>query len=172
MRSAAGLSLKASRDTHSKEPLVSNLVVSTRKLFNAQIHSRRLVGLLAVLSILSLPGCASMINGSKQSLQINTVDAVTGAPKPASCNISRQGLNIHVKSNEVFQVDRDEHSLHITCEDNTSIGRLRQKSDFAQRYLFLDMATDLCIVSCFVDGYHNAWREYPTPMVVKMSPAI
>ena len=153
MRSAAGLSLNASRDTHS-------------------IHSRRLIGLLTVVSALSLSGCASMINGSKQSLQVNTVDAVTGAPKPASCNISRQGLNIHVKSNEVFQVDRDEHSLHITCEDSNSIGRLRQKSDFAQRYLFLDIVTDLCIVSCFVDGYHNAWREYPTPMVVEMRPAL
>lgn len=119
----------------------------------------------------SLTGCASMINGSKQSIQIETVDAATGAHKPATCHISKRGLSISGKSTDTFEVGRGYDHLQVMCEDGNSTGRLRHESDFAQRYLFLDIATDLCLVSCFVDGYHRAWYEYPSPMVVEMRPA-
>lgn len=129
------------------------------------------IALCVMASILALPGCASMVNGSKQSLKIETVDAATGASKPATCHISKRGLNISGKSTDTFEVSRGDDHLHVICEDGSSTGRLRQESDFAQRYLFLDIATDLCLVSCFVDGYHRAWYEYPSPMVVEMRPA-
>lgn len=144
---------------------MSNLFVPSRKTFAIRITS-----LLLVLSALSLTGCASMINGSKQSIKIETVDAATGANRPATCHVSKPGLSISGKSTETFEVRRGEDHLHIMCEDGSTTGRLRQESDFAQRYLFLDIATDLCLVSCFVDGYHRAWYEYPSHMVVEMRP--
>jgi hypothetical protein len=145
---------------------VSNLFVPSRK--SAAI---RITSLLAVLSALSLTGCASMINGSKQSIKIETVDAATGAHKPAICHISKRGLSISGKSTDTFEVGRGDEHIYVMCEDGNSTGRLRQESDFAQRYLFLDIATDLCLVSCFVDGYNRAWYEYPSPMVVEMKTA-
>lgn len=145
---------------------MSNLFVPSRKSCAIRITS-----LLALLSVLSLTGCASMINGSKQSLKIETVDAATGASKPATCHISKRGFNISGKSTDTFEVRRGDDHLQVMCEDGSSTGRLRQESDFAQRFLFLDIATDLCLVSCFVDGYHRAWYEYPSPMVVEMKPA-
>ena len=84
---------------------MSNLFVPSRK--SAAI---RITSLLAVLSALSLTGCASMINGSKQSIKIETVDAATGAHKPAICHISKRGLSISGKSTDTFEVGRgDDH---------------------------------------------------------------
>ncbi|WP_274644735.1 hypothetical protein [Pseudomonas serbica] len=171
MRIVGGPSPNASRDTHSKEPLVSNQFVSIPKLSRVCLRGRRIIGLIAALSVLSLTGCASMVNGSKQSLKIEAVDATTKAPKSATCNVSKPDLSMAVKTSEEFQVKRSSRSLYITCEDGSSIGHLREKSDFAQRFLFLDLATDLCLVSCFIDGYHKAWYEYPSTLVVEMKPA-
>lgn len=130
----------------------------------------RITGLLALLSALSLSGCASMINGSKQSLRIDPVDAATGASKPATCHISKRGFNISGKSTDTFEVTRGDDHLQVMCEDGSTTGHLRQESDFAQRYLLLDIAADFCIVSCIIDGYHRAWYEYPSHMIVQMKP--
>ncbi|WP_338923809.1 hypothetical protein V0M98_37005 (plasmid) [Pseudomonas silesiensis] len=138
---------------------------------NLFVSSRKIISLIAVCSTLSLTGCASIVNGSKQSLKIEAVDAVTGAPKAATCNVSKADLSIGVKSSETFEVNRSSKSLYITCEDGVSTGHLREKSDFAQRFLFLNIAADFCLVSCFIDGYNKAWYEYPSPLIVEMKPA-
>lgn len=126
-------------------------------------------GLLALTGSVLLTGCASMVNGSQQSLQIEAVDATSGATKSANCHVSKPGLNIRVKSTESFKVDRGSDDLLVACEDGELSGHLKQESDFAKRYLLLDIATDFCIVSCFVDGHKKAWYEYPSPIVVPMS---
>lgn len=146
---------------------MSNLFESPRKA--ASLRRVFSASLLALAGSVLLTGCASLINGSDQALEINAVDADTGAVKSANCHVSKPGLSIDVKSSESFKVKRSADDLHVVCEDGASSGHLKQGSDFAQRYLLLNIATDFCIVSCVVDGYKKAWYEYPGKLVVPMS---
>ena len=107
-----------------------------------------------------------MVNGNQQTLYVD-------AGSQADCQISRDdGLSLSVKSMERFTVHRSSSALQVSCENGGKTGRVDQDSDFAQRYLLLDIASDFCLVSCWVDGARKAWYEYPSPVIVEMNPGL
>lgn len=111
-----------------------------------------------------------MVNGGRQQLRIDTIDAITGVPTSANCRVINSTTDQTVKSSETIEIKRSSDHLTVDCEDDSSTGRLSQDSDFLQLYLLSDIATDLCIVSCFIDGTRGAWYAYPSPLIVKMHP--
>lgn len=130
---------------------------STMKYANLKI-------LCAGLAMMLMAGCANMVNGHEQTLYVD-------AGSHALCQIKRDdGLDLSVQSLQSFTVSRSSSALKVACENGENAVEVEQDSDFAQRYLLLDIATDFCLVSCFVDGSRKAWYEYQNPIMVDMSP--
>ena len=124
-------------------------------------HHLKLFG--ACLAALLMAGCANMVNGTHQSLYIDAGDH-------ADCQITRDdGLSISVSSMQTFSVERSALALQVACENCENAVEVEQDSGFAHRFLLLDIATDFCLVSCFVDGAKKSWYEYPNPIQVNMS---
>ena len=116
----------------------------------------------ACLAGLMMAGCANMVNGTQQSLYIDAGDH-------ADCQITRDdGLNLSVRSMQTFSVKRSASALKVACENGENAVEVEQDSGFAHRFLLLDIATDFCLVSCFVDGAKKSWYEYPNPIQVNM----
>lgn len=116
--------------------------------------------LVCSLTIITVGGCANISNGSHQTLYVD-------AGNHANCQISRDdGLNLAVRSLENFTLDRSSSPLNIACQNGEDAIEVKQDSDFAERFLLLDIATDFCLVSCWIDSSKKAWYEYPNPIVV------
>jgi hypothetical protein len=119
-------------------------------------------------SCLMVTGCASLYNGGQKSIVIETVNAESGSSVESTCSISSDTTSLRIPSNQPHTIQRDSQSLVIDCHNSETRGQAQVNSALLARYVILDLATDFCIVSCWIDAYSGAWREYPSPVVVNM----
>ena len=106
-----------------------------------------------------LSGCASMANGSRQTVSIITSE-------PAQCTASND--RGEWSGTGAVKVKRSGEPLAVQCISARNTGTATAASDFQTRYLVQNIILDFCIPSCFIDGANRAWYEYPSTIHVRM----
>ena len=52
--------------------------------------------------------------------------------------------------------------------NDTQLGNLQTKSDFADKYVWQDLFWDLSLISCVIEGLNGAFYSYPHYVYVGM----
>ena len=115
-----------------------------------------------------LSGCATLDHGPNQEIEISTYNNQNPANTRCSLQNSEGAWTIAV--NKYDEIKRDGDSLEIRCENDKQQGVKRVEPMFSRLHLYGDILAGLCTVSCLVDGYYNAWYEYPSTVFVLMNP--
>lgn len=127
---------------------------------------KKLIGIAIVCLMLS--GCATMSNGSTQSISINTTNETAGKTSCVASN--EEGKWENIRPPERVTIHRDGNPLVLECENANQIGSTIQEPEFQTRFLVMDfILVDACIISCMIDGGNNAFYSYPDVLTVDMS---
>jgi hypothetical protein len=120
------------------------------------------IGLLA----LSLSGCATIIEGTGQSV------AITTTPPGAACTISRQGetLGQVVSTPGSIRIDKSKNDLTVACaKPGYQTATLSQSPTFNATTFGNIVAGG--VVGAVVDASTGANYEYPAQIIVQLAPA-
>ena len=121
------------------------------------------------ISIIMLNGCASVMQGSTQQININAYDARTNASVPANCIVSNDNGVYRTPSNRSSIIKKDKDLTKIDCQTDTMEGTTIIDGEINLAYTAADFfLIDLCIISCWVDGFSGSWVELPTMIDVPM----
>ena len=127
--------------------------------------------LVTVLIVSMAIGCATIMRGDEQQIYINAYDAKTGDIVPSNCIVSNDEGSFRTRSNRSVSVGRDKDYLTIDCQTDELIGRTVVDGDVNIGYILVDFfLIDLCLISCWVDGFSGSWSEYPTMIDVPLDP--
>ncbi|MDD4914938.1 MAG: hypothetical protein PHW13_07855 [Methylococcales bacterium] len=121
-----------------------------------------------VLAAGLVAGCASMDRGSTQQFMVFTHDDLN--IRQTLCNISNEEGDWSVAPIAPITINRDGNPMSIRCENETQAGFKQIEPMFYDKYVFQDLMLDLCFPACIVDGYNNAFYQYPTHISVDMKP--
>jgi hypothetical protein len=114
-----------------------------------------------------LTSCASINNGSTQSVKILTRNDNSQATRCVAEN--EEGKWDNLSPNQSFTVHRDGNPLLVECINETQHGKGDEAPEFQTRYLMMDiLLIDACIISCIIDGANNAFYDYPGLVIVPM----
>ncbi len=117
-------------------------------------------------SIALLSGCATMFDGSTQSLAITTAN--DKAPEKTTCNIiNEEGSWQTMGGNSMTTIHRDGNTMTIKCDNPYQGGLSTLEPNFSGGYLVLDLFTAWGI-GLFVDAGTNALYSYPSMAIVGM----
>jgi hypothetical protein len=72
--------------------------------------------LFAIIALVWLSGCASVLNDSTHPLKIETRTASGETVTGADCKLTNDYGDLNIKSGESVNVHRSSNDLHITCQ--------------------------------------------------------
>ena len=121
---------------------------------------------LLILCVLSLSGCASLFEGGSQYTMIATIDDQDR--NETSCKINNEEGNWSTRPYQNVYIHKDGNPSTIVCENSKQFGKVEVDPDFSYKWLTLNFIMDLCIFSCSIDGYNNAFYTYPDRINVVM----
>jgi hypothetical protein len=114
--------------------------------------------LTTALLALSLTGCASIINGSSQTVVIETLDDIG----TTHCTATNDEGTYRASAGEGMLVYRSSDDLVVKCENRQQVATVVIESHNEWWYYPLDFITwDFCIISCVVDTSTGNIYEYP-----------
>jgi hypothetical protein len=119
-----------------------------------------------IILIISLTGCATISQGSRQNISVATQG--DSDPTETVCNLNNTEGSWVVSPDQPIHVHRDGDPLNIECKNTQQTGRTSIDPEFDGSYLALNLLVDLCIISCWVDGFSHSWYEYPAFIPVRM----
>lgn len=112
----------------------------------------------AAILALSITGCASIINGSDQTIVIETLDDIG----TTTCTARNDEGTYRAKAGEPMRVYRSDADLVVKCENRQQVATTVIESENEWWYYPLDFITwDLCIFSCVIDTSSGNIYEYP-----------
>jgi len=120
-----------------------------------------------ICAVLLLAGCASMDHGSTQRFMVFTRNDVN--IKQTHCNIKNEEGAWSVSPIIPAEINRDGNPMTVECENDTQMGSSQIVPVFYDKYLFQDILL-LCVPVCLIDGYTNAFYQYPDHVAVDMQP--
>ena len=120
----------------------------------------------ALLVSVFISGCATMSNGDFQNVTITTPN--NSANEKTRCKVANEEGEWIAAPDIQFGVHRDGNPMTVTCQNSLQTGSTSVSPQFDGEYVVLDLLLDLCVISCFVDGYNNTFYAYPTPISVPM----
>ena len=125
------------------------------------------------LILFLLTGCATQANTAYQSITISTTESISPAPvneiNQTVCTLKNEKGEWKSKVDTSVSIHRDGNPMAVNCENNISKGSKTVIPNFNSNYLAMDIIlVDLCLISCIVDGYNNAFYEYPSTITVPM----
>ena len=117
-------------------------------------------------SIALLSGCATIGNGSTQSLAITTVNDKT--PEKTTCNITNEeGSWQTTGSNATTTIHRDGNTMMIKCDNPYQKGLSMLEPTFSRKYVQLDLFFT-SVIGVLVDAGTNAFYSYPSTVIIGM----
>lgn len=130
---------------------------------------KKLINIMAIAFL--LPSCATINNGSMQSIKINP-DAILQRYKVGEnirCSLKNEEGFWFVNAGESVNIHRDGNSLDVFCENAEQSGSISVPPKFNTIYLMDDIILiDGCIISCIIDAWNNSFYEYPDIIFVPM----
>lgn len=121
---------------------------------------------LVIIAILfTVSGCATMLDGSSQFLTVVPSNAKTNDTK---CTAQNEEGNWKLIPSQSVSIHRDGNEMTVNCENAVQKGSVKVSPEFHGGYIFLDILTDFCTISCLIDGGTNSWYEYPPSIAVPM----
>lgn len=128
-----------------------------------------LVSLLIFALVAS--GCASIVRGDEQKLQIKAYDVKSNRIVNADCVVTNDDGKYIVNTDDSVVVKRDKDRLDVKCENDTLKGESFTNGHIHFGYVAVDFfLMDLCLISCWIDGLSGSWAEYDTTINVPMEP--
>ena len=122
---------------------------------------------LGALSTTQITGCASMSNGTAQTITISTN---ADRSFDTQCTASNEEGRWTETRDTPFQIHRDGNTLNIECHNDDQIGNTSIEPVFDTGYLLMDIIlVDACTISCLIDGLTNAFYSYPDQIDVLMT---
>ena len=125
------------------------------------------ITLLSLTSVLLLSGCATVMDGSDQSINVNT----TGCEdyNPIVCTVSNSDGSSVITAPASVSVEKARGDLSITCEsrNNEATGSLMVESG----YDAMNMGNLLLggIIGLGVDAATGAMWHYPSAVIIPLS---
>lgn len=121
----------------------------------------------AVLAILTITGCASIIDGKHQTMTLSTKGNID--KQDTECELRNTKGAWTTDHKESIVVRRDYGDLIVNCENNEQEGELVIESDVSVGFMALNFIIwDFCTLSCIVDHSTGALYEYPLNISVPM----
>lgn len=127
--------------------------------------------LLACLFVLGLPGCASIVTGTKTTTLVESHDGKGNAVVGADCTLKNSQGEWHVKTPQGTQIDSAYGDLVVRCDANgyppgqaTVVSSL--KGMFAGNILFGG------VIGMGIDAASGAAYEYPSLIRIKLGDSI
>ena len=120
---------------------------------------------LAILALLSLPGCATIMHGSTQSL------AVITEPPGAACKLERDGVMIGsvAPTPGTVRIDKSKNDILVTCNrEGFETTAIRHVSEFGGATIANAVVGGLIGVA--VDAASGANFPYPTEARLILQP--
>jgi hypothetical protein len=115
---------------------------------------------------LILSGCATLSNGDFQNVTITTPN--NSAKEKTQCKVTNEEGEWTAVPDMQLNIHRDGNPMTVSCRNEDQAGTTSVSPQFNGGYVVLDILLDVCVISCFVDGYNNAFYEYPAPISVNM----
>ena len=116
---------------------------------------RKVMRLLVVGCSLGLTGCATMINGTSQSIM------VTSSPAGAICNLQNNYGNYPANTTPLaITVHRSSEALNITCTKDNMIGELVIESKLS-KVVAGNVLIDFGLISGPIDAANGSAFNYP-----------
>lgn len=120
------------------------------------------VGLSIILAS-SLFGCASIIEGTDQTLIVNL------SPKEATCDVKREGVSVaHISgSNRSLNVSKSKDDLLFTCK---APGYKEQFVKIESSASGWGVVSCLLVDLCITDYSTGALNKYPETLTISLTP--
>jgi hypothetical protein len=116
--------------------------------------------MMLIAALLTLSGCATMLDGSSQFLTVVPSNAITNK---TTCTAQNEEGNWKLIPSQSASIHRDGNEMVVNCENAMQKGSAKISPKFNGGYVFMDILTDFCTISCLIDGGTNSWYEYPPP---------
>lgn len=126
--------------------------------------------MVAALGATLLSGCASIMDGSTQSISIQPMRNGVIAQN-TTCTITNSKGSWVVPGGSSVVVKKSRADLNVSCADNSTqhtgiaTGSRSTQVGYAVANFFI---WDLCTISCIIDFGTGAIYEYPSQVVVPM----
>lgn len=118
---------------------------------------------IIITSALSLSGCASILSGTEQQINL-----ATPKHKNAKCRITNdQGEWFCNNTPEIIKVKRSKENLIVTCEKEDLIGESSVKPSFNSATLANVLAGG--VIGLAIDYGSDAAYEYPSNIEIMLS---
>ena len=122
-----------------------------------------------LLTTFALTGCASMVNGTSQTINVKAVDSSTGKPIPgAACQFTTNENKVYkVNGNPgSFEIDKDQGDLTANC---TAEGYQQERMGVTQDMDAWVLGDLLFVPVVIIDLADSAYHKYPDYETVEMN---
>jgi hypothetical protein len=125
--------------------------------------------ILVAIALALSTGCASVVNGSDQTTNINTIGQ-EGSDRDVVCRVSNCKGTFTTQPNTTVSIKRAACDLQIHCEDEVTgeTGNATLESEYKARFLLPNILIDYCIFSCPIDLLTGSVFKYPESVTVDM----
>lgn len=121
----------------------------------------------AILAVLAISGCATIVDGKNQTLTLSTKNNIDKSN--TECDLKNSNGVWTTDDKESIMVRRDYDDLIANCENDMQEGELVVESSASGGFMVLNFFIwDLCTISCIVDHSTGALYEYPLSISVPM----
>ncbi len=120
----------------------------------------------ALLSIVALPGCATMMEGTGQSVSVATT------PAGATCEMDRAGTKLGMVNPTPgsLRIDKSKNDLDVTC---SKPGYQQARTSTSPKFVGTTFGNIVFggLIGVAVDAATGANYEYPSEIKVELAPA-
>ncbi|MDK9774692.1 hypothetical protein [Vibrio sp. B181a] len=121
---------------------------------------------IAIIAASSLSGCATIVQGTEDTMSVKVKDAVS---RDIECTLnSDDGVWYTEGTLGSVQVERGSSDMTIICENETQEGSTAVESDYQAGWIIGNIFIDFGIVSVPMDLISGAAFDYPRHVTVKM----
>lgn len=100
--------------------------------------------ILLIAVLLTLTGCAAILDGSSQYL---TVVPSNEKADNTTCVVENEEGKWTLIPSQSAEIERDGNTMNVTCENTLQKGSVNIEPEFHGAFIFLDILTDFCTIS-------------------------
>lgn len=120
--------------------------------------------IVSLVMIFTLVGCASVVEGKKQKINVGT-----NVPSQGSCTLTdKKGMTYTTTTPGIIEVNRGDGPLQVSCNVDGGVGSKVVNEDFelwTLGNLFIPLIWPLTFA---YDGYSGAYQTYPDDINVNI----
>lgn len=134
-------------------------------------NSKKAVFVLALVALPMFTGCASIVNGPTQNINIATHDSKTLEPISANCTVSNAEGSTTVVTPSSVSVNRDSSPLSVSCVEGGYSDRTETFDSRMSGWMFGNILFG-GLVGIAVDAISGSAMEYLDNLKVFMNPVV